>query len=108
MMNNKITRDMLVSIKNSKDKKLSPNSNLFKEYKQTLNGLSINQKERAIGHILGDVRLEQARSKNGHLMKFEWGNKEYANEVFQEFKNYILTDPREQTRTNKFGNQVTT
>lgn len=104
MKNNNITRDILISIKNSYKTKISPNSKLFKEYKLTLNGLSINQKERAIGHILGDARIEQAKSKNGHLIKFEWSNQEYAIAVFEEFKEYVITEPRLQKRINKLGN----
>ena len=53
----------------------------------------------------GDVRIEQAKSGKGHLMKFEWANKEYAQNVYEEFKSYIITPPREQKRINNAGNE---
>jgi len=99
---------MLVSIKEElakQGKTLSPNSNYFKEYKKTLTGFSESQKGSAIGHLLGDARIEQAKSGNGHLMKFEWANKEYAQDVFEQFKAYVITPPREQKRINSSGNE---
>ena len=98
-----MTREMLVSIKEElakQGKTLSPNSNYFKEYKETLTGLSESQKDRD-----GDVRIEQAKSGNGHLMKFEWANKEYAHDVYEQFKSYVITPPREQKRINTSGNE---
>lgn len=89
-----MTREMLISIKEElakQGKKLSPNSNYFKEYKETLTGLSESQKDSAIGHLLGDARIEQAKSGNGHLMKFEWASKEYAHDVYEQFKSYVIT-----------------
>jgi hypothetical protein len=104
-----ITRDTLLAIKaklESEGKTLSPNSNLIRESKKTLTGLTPSQKESAIGHLLGDVRIEAGKSGKGHLLKFEWGNKnkDYALSVFEEFKAYILTPPREQKRINSLGN----
>ena len=101
-----MTQEMLISIKEElakKGKTLSPNSNYFKEYKSTLTGFSESQKERG-----GDVRIEQTKSGNGHLMKFEWANKEYAHNVYEEFKSYIITPPREQKRINSAGNENVT
>nr|WBU10705.1 hypothetical protein [Malassezia brasiliensis] len=106
---NNISRDIILSIKkelSKKNKKLSPNSKILFEYKKTLKGLTSNQLESAIGHLLGDARIEQSKNKKGCKIKFEWGdvNKEYAFTVFEEFKPYILTKPRKQTRINKLGN----
>ena len=55
--------------------------------------------------MLLDVRIEQAKSGNGHLMKFEWANKEYAHDVYEQFKSYVITPPREQKRINTSGNE---
>lgn len=38
-------------------------------------------------------------------MKFEWANKEYAQDVFEQFKAYVITPPREQKRINSSGNE---
>lgn len=103
-----MTREMLISIKEElakQGKTLSPNSNYFKEYKETLTGLSQSQKDSAIGHLLGDARIEQAKSGNGHLMKFFWASKEYAHDVYEQFKSYVITPPREQKRINTSGNE---
>lgn len=102
MNNTKLTREMLVSIKEElakQGKTLSPNSNHLKEQKETLTGFSESQKESAIGRSKEAsllTRIEQAKSGNGHLMKLEWANKEYAQDVFEQFKAYVITPPREQ------------
>lgn len=95
MNNKKLTR---VSIKEELAKQGGwnrPNSNYFKEYKKTLTGFSESQKESAIGRSKKSfaflTRIEQAKSGNGHLMKFEWANKEYAQDVFEQFKAYVIT-----------------
>lgn len=38
-------------------------------------------------------------------MKFEWANKEYAHDVYEQFKSYVITPPREQKRINTSGNE---
>lgn len=106
---NNVNRNIVISIKeelNKANKKLSPNSKIFSEYKKTLKGLTQDQLENAIGHLLGDARIEQNKNNTGCKIKFEWGdvNKEYAFKVFEDFKPYILTEPRKQTRINKLGN----
>lgn len=108
-MKNFINRKYIMNIKQElakSNKVLSPNSKLIREYKDTLHGLSSYQKDSAIGHLLGDARIEKTKSNNGCLLKFEWGdlNKEYAFLVYEEFKSYILTEPRKQQRINKLGN----
>ena len=71
MNNTKLTREMLVSIKEElakQGKTLSPNSNYFKRYKETLTGFSESQKESAIGH-LGLIRnMHRMFSSNSKLM----------------------------------------
>lgn len=91
-------------------KRLSPNSQEFRRYKDTLKGLSPMQYQTAIGLILGDVRIETNKNGNGALLKFEWGNsnKQYAFHVFEVFSDYCLTPPRKQVRVNAHGNEVVT
>lgn len=91
-------------------KKLSPNSHEFRQYKDTLKGLTLMQYQAAIGLILGDARIEFSKSGNGALLKFEWGdvNKKYAFHVYGLFQDYCLTHPRKQVRTNSNGNEVIT
>ena len=38
-------------------------------------------------------------------MKFEWANKEYAHDVYEQFKSNVITPPREQKRINTSGNE---
>ena len=38
-------------------------------------------------------------------MKFEWASKEYAQDVYEQFKSYVITPPREQKRINTSGNE---
>lgn len=73
-MKNFINREYIMDLKRElakKNKILSPNSNIIREYKKTLCGLSINQKNSAIGHLLGDARIEWTKNKKSSLMKFE-------------------------------------
>lgn len=109
-----MTREQLIKHKElleAQGKKLSPNSLVIRQYKESLKGLSNMQRQAAIGLILGDARIEASKSKNtGHLLKFEWGdlNKAYVFHVFDLFKDYCITQPREQVRVNASGNSVTT
>lgn len=108
-----MTRQAIIQLKElmaKQGKKLSPNSKAFRQYKATLTGLNLMQFQAAIGLILGDARLEMSKSGNGALLKFEWGdsNKDYAFHVYDLFKDYCLTSPRKQVRTNINGNQVIT
>ena len=50
-------------------------------------------------------RTGQKRAFGGHLMKFEWASKEYAQDVYEQFKSYVITPPREQKRINTSGNE---
>lgn len=62
-----INRNLLIKIQKEftkkNKKKISPNSNIIREYKKTLYGLSSNQRESAIEHLLGDARIEQSKNK---------------------------------------------
>jgi len=88
----------------------SPNSNAIKEYKAKLTELSQEQKEAAIGLILGDVSLNTQNKGNTYRLKFEWGDKhkEYVYHVHKLFDEWVLSDPRKVTRVNANGNTVIT
>lgn len=108
-MKKPITRQQVLSIIESfrsQGKTLSPNSNIIREYKSTLTGLTSIQQEAGIGHLLGDARIEPGKSGKGHLLKFEYGNmnKDYAFHTYNMYENYCLTPPREQKRVNVNGN----
>lgn len=109
----KITKNELLAIKDKlakEGKSMSPNSNLIREYKSTLNGLTQEQKDAGIGHLLGDARIERGKSSQGHLLKFEYGdnNREYAFDAYRIFSDYCLTGPRKQKRINVNGNDNVT
>jgi hypothetical protein len=50
---------------------LGPNSNKVKEYKNSLIKLSNNQKEAAIGLLLGDASLQSQNEGKTYRIKFE-------------------------------------
>jgi hypothetical protein len=90
-------------------KRLSPNSNLLKQYRLALpQRLPFPLFLCAIGHMLGDCSLQATANTGQALLKFEWGNEAYANFVYDLFYDYILSPPRETVRINKYGNSVTT
>jgi LAGLIDADG DNA endonuclease family protein len=87
---------------------LGPNSNKVKEYKNSLIELTKNQKEAAIGLLLGDVSLQSQNEGKTYRIKFEWGdrNKAYAMHVFQLFDEWILSQPHKNSRISPNGNIV--
>lgn len=87
---------------------LGPNSNKVKEYKNSLIELTKNQKEAAIGLLLGDVSLQSQNEGKTYRIKFEWGdrNKAYAMHVFQLFDEWILSQPHKKSRISPNGNIV--
>lgn len=108
-MNRKTIMEMKISLE-KQGKKLSPNSTIFRYYKETLLGLNDMQYQAAIGLILGDASIQKAKNGKSALLKFEWGNsnKDYAFHVYELFKDYCLTLPRKQERININGNLITT
>jgi hypothetical protein len=88
----------------------SPNSKALRELKAKLVGLTNVQFEAAIGLILGDVSIQSQNKGKTYRLKFEWGdiNKDYAFHVYDLFKEWILTEPKAQTRINSNGNEVLT
>jgi len=88
----------------------SPNSKALRELKAKLVGLTNVQFEAAIGLILGDASIQSQNKGKTYRLKFEWGdiNKDYAFHVYDLFKEWILTEPKAQTRINSNGNEVLT
>jgi len=62
---------------------ISPNSNLIKEYKNTLSSLSTIQWEASIGLILGDASIRTQNNGRTFKLQFEWSNrhKPYADHI---------------------------
>ena len=56
---------------------ISPNSKLFKQYKESLTSLSQTQFDASIGLVLGDASLNTSNGKT-YRMKFEWSDKHRA------------------------------
>lgn len=89
--------------------RLSPNSNLFKGYKILLPlTLPITLFSILIGHVLGDCSITVSKTKTEASLAFEWGNKAYAEYVYDLLKDYIIAPLRVQIRMNANGNMVTT
>jgi len=89
--------------------RLSPNSTLFKGYKILLPlMLPITLFSILIGHVLGDCSITVSKTKDEASLAFEWGNKAYAQYVYDLLKDYIIAPLRVQIRVNANGNQVTT
>lgn len=87
---------------------LSPNSNLLKEYKESLYKLSDLQFEALIGLLLGDASLQTQNKGKTYRIKFEWGNnsKAYIDHVYALFNEWILSEPHKKTRISPKGNTV--
>lgn len=87
---------------------LGPNSNLVKDYKESLKNLSRIQFEAAIGLMLGDASLQTQNKGKTYRMKFEWGdkNKPYLDHVYNLFDEWVLAEPHNKTRVNANGNSV--
>lgn len=89
--------------------KLSPNSSVIKNYKALLPSvLPLNVFSQILGHMLGDCAIKYDASSNQASLTFEWGNKAYAEFVYNALYYYVLSPPRVQVRKNQSGNLVTT
>ena len=85
-------------------------SNIIESYKETLK-LSDLQKEVLIGVLLGDGHLETQNGGRTYRLKIEHSSlqKEYVDWLYQVFKEWITTPPRERTQIvlgvsyNKYG-----
>lgn len=93
-----------------KRQKVSPNSKLIWDYKNSLPELSPFQQAMCTGLLLGDVSIVSNKMHTSHKLKFEWGGKhfDYAKSVYQSLELYCLSDIRTQVRTNINNVPVTT
>lgn len=87
---------------------LSPNSNKFKIYKESLPPLTLIQKETLIGLLLGDASLQTLNKGETFRIKFEWGcaSRAYLNHVYNVFNNYCISQPHCKERMSPKGNKV--
>lgn len=99
-MNKKFDKKLLIGV--------SPNSNLFKEYKAYLNSLSTVQWEASIGLMLGDASIQSQNKGKTYRMKFEWSekNKSYVDHVYDLFDEWVISPPHIKSRTSPKGNLV--
>jgi hypothetical protein len=89
--------------------KLSPNSSVIKNYKALLPSvLPLSIFSQTLGHMLGDCAIKYDASSNQASLTFEWGNKAYAEFVYNALRDYVLSPPRVQVRRNGLGSLVTT
>jgi len=72
-----------------------PNSKAMKEYKESLEGLTLEQREASIGLVLGDASLQSQNNGKTFRLKFEWGdkNKPYLDLVYNLFNEWVLSEP---------------
>lgn len=96
----KINKELLIG--------LSPNSNLMKEYKKSLNCLNEKQWEASIGLLLGDASLQTQNNGKTYRMKFEWSDKTkpYLDFVYDLFDEWVLSKPHKKSRVSPKGNLV--
>lgn len=99
-MPNKIIKQDLIG--------LSPNSNKFKEYKNSLGQLTKTQFEASIGLMLGDASIQTQDKGVSYRMKFEWGNKNlpYVKHVYDLFDKWVISEPHKKTRLSPKGNDI--
>ena len=100
MNRHKLNKELLIGI--------SPNSKLFKEYKDSLTSISAIQWEASIGLILGDASLQTQNGGKTYRLKFEWGNKQkfYVDHVFDLFDEWVISKPHKKTRISPKGNEI--
>lgn len=89
---------------------LGPNSNKIKEYKKSLESLTLEQQQQAIGLILGDASLNTDNKGKTYRLKFEWSDKHkpYVDHVFNLFDQWVLSSPHKKVRQSPKGNTVIT
>ena len=87
---------------------ISPNSKLFKEYRDSLTSLSTIQWEASIGLIIGDASLQTQNGGKTYRLKFEWGNKQkfYVDHVYDLFDEWVISKPHKKTRISPKGNEI--
>lgn len=85
-------------------KRVSPNSKLIWDYRNSLPTLDSFQLAMCVGLLLGDGSIARGYSLKtmAHKLKFEWGGRheEYAKSVYDSLMLYCLSTPRTQERRN--------
>jgi len=73
-------------------------SNEIEAYKSKLK-LSREQREILVGLLLGDAHLETQNGGRTYRLKVEYSvkNKDYCQHIYEVFKEWVLTPPREKT-----------
>lgn len=87
---------------------ISPNSKLFKEYKNSLKSLNKVQWETSIGLKLGDASIQTQNKGKTYRLKFEWSdkNKVYIDHVYNLFDEWLISPPHKKSRFSPKGNLV--
>lgn len=82
---------------------------LLKQYKNQIS-LKKEQFEMCIGLVLGDAHLQTQDEGKTHRLKFEVGDKnlDYLNHIQEVLDPFILSNPNEIVRVNKYGKTVKT
>ena len=98
MKNKKELKNLLI--------KAGPNSNLMKEYKNSLIKLNNEQLEASIGLILGDASLQSQNNGKTYRLKFEWSDKSkpYIDHIFNLFDEWVISYPHKKERISPKGN----
>ena len=86
----------------------SPNSQIMKDYKNSLKTLTNIQFEASIGLLLGDANLQTQKKGKTYRLRFEWGdkNKPYLDTVYNLFDEWVLSSPHKKERKSPLGNKV--
>ena len=101
MISKEDLRNQLLQIPHQQD--------LLNAYKKSLSPLTQLQFDIGIGVMLGDVSLQSQDGGQTYRLKFEQGekHKDYIDHLYLQFKEFCLSEPKSQTRTNAAGNPVT-
>ena len=96
------------SISKSQVLGLGPNSNLLKQYKDSLGNLLEIEKEAGVGLMLGDASLQTQNKGKTFRLKFEWSNKHkaYLDHVYSTLDRWVLSEPHAKLRISPLGNEV--
>lgn len=83
----------------------SPNSQIMKDYKNSLKALTSVQLEASIGLLLGDGNLQTQNNGKTYRLRFEWGdkNKPYLDSVYNLFDEWVLSSPHKKVRKSPSG-----
>lgn len=99
---------MINKFDKEKLKRLFPNSNEIKKYKNSLFKLNENQWEASIGLMLGDASIQTQNKGKTYRLKFEWSDKNliYVQHVHNLFDEWVISKPHKKKRISPKGNLV--